>query len=181
MASEILSKRSERGKHFDLGDGKRQFVGYTAPVHYKNGLGIWEDIVLDFKDDLLGNYLTDKNKVSCGFRKDGKVDKYFGLRYDAEHQFEATVSSVVLDGVEQVGSVSFISAPEVINPQLIVNKLNANVEILNRLNEVSLRNYYRIINPIENFKITEQLHLAGLTCSNKKIGKVYVPDAQNRF
>jgi hypothetical protein len=168
---EILSKRDERVKHFDLGNGQKQYVGFGAPVHYKNARGVWDDIVLDFQPDGLGNLVTDQNKVSCGFRQDKKLVKYFGLRYDYDHQFEATPTSIVLDGVEQLGGLEFDLAATAKTTQSVSNKINSNVEIVNRLSEVALRNYFKVTNPIGDFAITEQLHLKGLTCNNKKPGK----------
>ena len=180
---EILNKREERCKHFDLGNGQMQFVGYTAPIHYKNALTLnkWEDIVLDFKDDGKGNYITDKNKVSCGFRKDKKLEKYFGLRYDADHQFEVTINKILLDGAEQIAGSDFNVAAIKETKNIVSNELNANVRVINRLNEVSLKNYFCIHNPVEDFEIVEELHLKGLTCSNKKDGDNYIPDERGRF
>jgi hypothetical protein len=179
--NEILSKRAERCKHFDLGNGQMQYVGFSAPVHYKNTQDEWDNIVLDFQDDGKGNLISDKNKVSCGFRTDKKLSKYFGLRYDKDHQFEATPISIVLDGVEQLGGTEFTTAATKETSQKVSNKLNANVEIVNRLSEVALRNYFKITNPIQDFKITEELHLKGLTCSNKKDGDSLIPDEQGNF
>jgi hypothetical protein len=181
MATEILSKRDERVKHFDLGNGQKQYVGFGAPVHYKNAQDEWDDIDLDFQDDGKGNLITDKNKVSCGFRKDKKLSKYFGLRYDIDHQFEATPTNIILDGVEQLGGTEFTTAATKETSQKVSNKLNANVEIVNRLSEVALRNYFKITNSIDDFKITEEIHLTGLTCSNKKDGDNYIPDEQGIF
>lgn len=179
--NEILSKRAERCKHFDLGNGQMQYVGFGAPIHYKDAKGDWDNIVLDFQDDGKGNLLTDKNKVSCGFRTDKKLSKYFGLRYDKDHQFEATPVSIILDGVEQLGGTEFTTAAIKETSQLVSNKLNPNVEIVNRLSEVALRNYFKITNPVEDFKITEQIHLKGLTCNNKKDIDKYVPDEKGDF
>ena len=166
--NEILNKRTERAKHFDLGNGQYQYVGFTAPVHYKNSLGEWEDIVVDFQPDGLGNLISDKNKISCGFRQDGKLEKYFGLRYDADHQFEATVFDIKLDGTANVLTSNFAEVAQKTSDRVVKNKIDANVEIENRLNEVSLKNYFKIKNPVEDFSITEQIHLKGLTCNNKK-------------
>lgn len=179
--NEILHKRTERAKHFDLGNGNFQFVGFAAPIHYKNALNQWDDIVIDFQPDGLGNLLTDKNKVSCGFRQDGKLEKYFGLRYDADHQFEATIFDIELGGIKKALTKNFATVAEKFSNRIIKNKIDDNIEVINRFNEVSLKNYFRIINPIKDFSITEQLHLKGLFCSNKKDNKNYIPDEQGNF
>ena len=181
MENEIISKRTERCKYFDLGNGKRQYVGFGAPCHYKNSKDEWEDIVIDFKPDGLGNLISDKNKISCGFRTDGKLDKYFGLRYDYEHQFEASLYSMLLDTVEQVVLTSFSVSATAKSSEEVSNKLNTNVEILSRLSEVALRNYYKVNAPINNFQITEQLHLAGLSIKNKLEKDKYIPDENGDF
>jgi len=181
MPNEIIAKRNETSKTFDLGNGKKQLVACGGPIHFKNNQANWEDIVLDFQDDGKGNWIADKNKVSCGFRKDKKLNKYFGLRYDEEHQFEASVNKIELDSVEQISGNDFSLSAERKTKQSISNKVNSNVEIINRLSEISLKNYFKITNSIKDFKITEELHLKGLTCSNKKSGSKYVPDEKNRF
>jgi len=178
---EILSKRSERGKHFDLGNGLRRAIFHCKPIHYKpKGKITWEDIDLDFQDDGKGNWIADKNKVSVGFRKDLKLEKYFGLRYDYEHQFEATIKEIKLDRQEQATS-NKVSSLKRDSKTEISHQLNPEIEIINRINEVSLKNFVKVSNPIEDFKIVEELHLKGLTCSNKKEGNKYIPDKYGRF
>lgn len=42
--SEIVSKRGEYEKVFDLGNGRRQAIMFAAPVHYKDEDGNWQEI-----------------------------------------------------------------------------------------------------------------------------------------
>jgi len=180
MFQEIISLRTEKNKTFNLGGNKRRLVCHCKPIHYKNGRNEWEDIVLDFQDDGLGNFITDKNKVSVGFRKDLKLEKYFGLRYDYDHQFEGTIKEIKLDNIEQIqnNKVNSLQRKSKIE---VIHQLNSGIEILNRVNEVGLKNFVKVNNPIGDFKIVEEIHLKGLSCSNKKDGNSYIPDKYGRF
>ncbi len=42
--SEVIARREENVKHFDLGSGQYQAVSYAAPVHRKDASGKWQDI-----------------------------------------------------------------------------------------------------------------------------------------
>lgn len=178
---EIISKRTERNKVFDLGNKKRRLVCHCKPIHYKSKeKSSWDNIDLDFQDDKKGNFITDKNKVSIGFRKDRQLYKYFGARYDYEHQFESTIKEIKLDKVEQVKS-NLVSSLQRKSKTGISHQLNSEIEIINKINEVSLTNFVKVNNPIGNFKIVEELHLKGLKCSNKKTSSKYVIDKFGRF
>lgn len=178
---EIKSLRTERNKVFNLGGNKCRLVCHCKPIHYKSkGKNSWDEINLDFQDDNKGNFITDKNKISIGFRKDKKLYKYFGARYDYEHQFESTIKEIVLDNVEQVKSDKFIGIQKKSKVEIDL-QINSEIEIVNKINEVSLVNFVKVNNPIEDFKLVEELHLKGLKCSNKKTGKKYVVDKFGRF
>ncbi|MHA1400049.1 MAG: hypothetical protein ACTSQE_06855 [Candidatus Heimdallarchaeaceae archaeon] len=178
--NEIISKRTERNKTYDLGGKKYRLVCHCKPIHYIDSKRDWKDIELDFQDDRKGNWIADKNKVSVGFRKDKKFYKYFGLRYDEAHQFEGTLKEITLDGIKKVQGDT-VSSLQRKSKTEIVHQLNSGIEIVNQINEVSLKTFVKPNNPIEHFKIVEELHLKGLTCSNKKEGSKYVPDEHNRF
>jgi len=178
---EIISKRTERSKVFDLGNNKRRLVCHAKPIHYKpKGKTGWEDISLNFQDDKHDNFIADRNKVSIGFRKDLQLYKYFGARYDYEHQFEATIKGIELDGVERVKKDTIISVQRKSDTE-VIHQLCPEIEIINRINEISLKNFVKVSSPIEDFKIVEELHLRGLSCSNRKEGNRYFPDEQNKF
>jgi len=176
---EIISKRKEDSKTFAIGKGVYKLACFCGPIHYSKN-DKWEDIDLDFQDDGLGNFVSDKNKVSAGFRQDLKLEKYFGLRYDYEHQFEGTIKEIKLDSVEKVASDKIISLSKDSKTE-VKQKINADIEIINRLTSTSLINFVKVSNPIEDFKIVEELHLKGLACSNEKENNVYIPDENNRF
>ena len=175
---EIKLLRKERNKTFDLGNGKRRLVCHCKPIHYLKD-NKFEDINLDFREEI-DKFITDENKVSIGFRKDLEIYKYFGVRYDEEHQFEGTIKEIKLDKVEQVKGDK-VSSLQRKSPIEIRHQLNPDIEIINRINEVSLKNFVKVSNPIEDFRIVEELHLKGLTCSNKKKGISYTPDEFGRF
>ena len=184
---ELILKRNERNKTFDLGKGVNRLVCYGSPIHYEKD-GKWDDIDLDFQDDGIGNWISDKNKVSAGFRQDLKLEKYFGLRYDYEHQFEGTIKEIKLDNVEKISSDKISSLTKDSKTE-IKQQLNNDIEIINRLTSGSLINFVKVSNPIEDFRIVEEIHLKGLICSNKKEqniltkdGKItYISDEHNRF
>lgn len=176
---ELTKLRSERNKTFDLGNGLRRLVCRCKPIHYKNGANEWADIVLNFREEA-DKFITDQNKVSVGFRKDKKLFKYFGLRYDDDHQFEATIKEVKLDNAEQVKGDEVSSLKKKSNTE-ISHQLNPDIEIINKVNEVSLKNFVKVSNPIEDFKIVEEIHLKGLGCANLKKENEYIPDKYGRF
>lgn len=95
---ELKELRQPNRKFFDNGvvqvfSGERHFL--------KNGK--WEDINIDFKDNTtakgLDQFLMDEHRVSVGFRKDGSLDKFVGLR-QGEHQLEFSLKSINIDGSE---------------------------------------------------------------------------------
>ena len=138
---EITGLRKERSKVFDLGNGTKRAVFHCKPIHYKNGSNEWNDINLNLREEI-DKFITDENKVSVGFRKDKKLFKYYGLRYDEEHQFEGTIKEIKLDNVEQVKSdkVSSLTKTSITE---ISHQLNPEIEILNKINEVSFKNFVK--------------------------------------
>lgn len=44
VLSEVVSRREENVKHFDLGHGRFQAVAYGNAVHRKDENGVWQDI-----------------------------------------------------------------------------------------------------------------------------------------
>lgn len=176
LANEIIAKRTESNKVYDLGGGKRRLECHCKPIHYKNGKG-WEDIVLDFRDEL-SQFISDKNKVSCGFRKDGLTAKYLGLRYDYDHQLELTLAEVKIDGTEKVGVSNTLTKEKASELKC---QLDTGAEIIARLNEVSLTTLVKVSQPIGDFRLTDEIHLKGFKVDNKKIGDSYIPDEHGRF
>ncbi|MCK5017979.1 MAG: hypothetical protein KAS32_13065 [Candidatus Peribacteraceae bacterium] len=178
--TEILHKRNERSKTFDLGNGKFQLVAHCKPIHYVNkSTQDWDDIDLTF-NDTGDDFISDKNKVSVGFRKDGLAHKMVGFRYDYEHQLEYTLLSVELDGVEQVTKVDGFS-PSKANDFRIDHTLPSGVKLFSEINEVSTRMFTQVDTPIKDFRIVEEVHLKGFHCSNEKEANTYLVDGTGRF
>ena len=96
--SDVKERRTERSKTYHLEGRKYQAYCYTGPIFYKNRkTNKWEDIELKLGEEN-DKYLCSKNKVSYGFRKDKKLHKYVGIRYDEAHQFEITPISIIISG-----------------------------------------------------------------------------------
>ena len=57
--TEVISRREENVKHFDMGDGTYQAVAYTSAVHRKDADGQWQDI----DNRLFVNDLTSSEKI----------------------------------------------------------------------------------------------------------------------
>ena len=94
---ELVSLRSgERVKHFAIGDNVVSEF-HTAPLHFKRD-GSWLDIDTTLQTEA-DKYITYDNKVSVGFRNDGSLSKYLGIRHDESHQFEVTLKKLRLNNI----------------------------------------------------------------------------------
>jgi hypothetical protein len=177
---EIKPLRTEFSKTFLKGSGvyKKQF--FTIPIHYKNEEDSFEEVQIDFAN-LDDKYLVQKNKVSCGFRKDKKLWKYVGLRYDYNHQFESTFKSIVLNGKEMIEDVNAFSEITKLSPDKLLHVLPNGLKIESHLGPISFRNFVKAETQVQDFSITEELFLKGLSFSNKKEANKYIPDECNCF
>ena len=100
---EIVSLRQRHVKHFDLGEGRRQAIIFSSPVHYQNEkTGAWEEIDnrLTEKTEKSGRAVlkTGAGRISAAFaRKAGngplasirKGDVEFGWNYEGANESEA--------------------------------------------------------------------------------------------
>jgi hypothetical protein len=155
-------------------------VCHGKPIHYRTG-SHWDEVVLDFEQQP-EQFLSARNKVSVGFSREGKADKYLGLRYDDQRQFEVTLLDIKLDSQSQLPTTgnAFNTVAKDLNNQ-IVHTLPSGLRILHRLNEVSVVSLLEVSDSIEDFEITEELHLKGIACSNEQKEGTYLPDERGRF
>lgn len=182
--SEIISKRGEYHKVFDVGDGKKRMLSFTSPIHYLNNESktyeeIGTELIYNRDKDC---YLALKNKFSTGFRNDGLIYKYVGIRHGENHQFEMTLIDLTLDGES-------IKLPELCS--LINNNneieifLQEDISILARLNNLGLRTAIKVNKWIKSFKMIEEFHLLGFSITNEsKIVdgiEEYIPNEFNEF
>jgi len=175
---ELAFERSERNKVFSLGKGKKRWVFHCKPIHYKHD-NRWRNIEINLREEP-DKFITDRNKVSVGFRKDGKLEKYIGLRYDYDHQFETTFREIKVDGVEKTSISDFNSLSKETKSE-IGHTLASGAEIVTKLTFCGVKNFVKVPSQIDNFKLVEEIHLKGLTCSNQKVGNEYVADDRGRF
>lgn len=161
---ELIDERTEYSKLFDLGNGKFTKRCFSQPTHYLSE-GKWQDIEI-VAEDLGDKYLSEKNKVSSGFRRDLKYYKYMGLRFDYDHQLEFSMRSIKLNGVEQIKSEGFKSIKQ-ISPTLIIHKINENVFIESNINSTNTSIFAIVKNPIESFYMKEEIHLKGFNYNGK--------------
>ena len=69
VLSEVISRREENVKHFDIGNGMYQAVTYGTAVHRKDANGIWQDIdnrlLLDSENNIYIQHRMDAPKQPC--------------------------------------------------------------------------------------------------------------------
>lgn len=191
---EIKSLRGETYKNFiKVENGKISMVSEFSQknIHYQNEKGEWKEIEIDMID-FGDNLITNKNKLSYGFRKDLNVYKYFGLRSDYDHQFESTLKYVSLKNKFSNLEYDLITAGKFDsikynNENNTVTHNFKNIKIYTELYNTSFKNY--VITPkdlnIEDFETIEQFHLKGLKIKNsykeESNTKIYTPDEFNEF
>ena len=71
---EIVSLRSEYGKHFDNGDGTRTAYISTVPIHYMQD-GEWKEIDNSLMLDDSGNYVNISNKMKVSLANNVNLTK----------------------------------------------------------------------------------------------------------
>jgi len=179
ILGEIVSERTETNKVFNLGNNKRRLICYASPIHYKNKKGKWDDIELKLEDDG-EKFRCDKNKVKFEIKKNKKIAKHIRLKYDNARQFESTFLKIKIDGIENITGEEYESTSKETDKK-IVNSLPSGIRVIDSLDAVSYRNYIEIDEPIENFRIVEELNFKGMRCRNKKEDNRYIPDKYERF
>jgi len=191
--NEIIEKRDLYSKTYS--DDGRHFQSkiYSAPIHYLKDNDEWDDIniYLYSKSD---KYIVEKNNVTVGFRKDGDLYKYFGLRYDYDHQFESTFVSIQFNDEEQLeGITEFTNIVK--ESDNTISHYIGDLRIYNEVYKTYFRNYVQVDSSISKFTSTEQIHLKGLQIANDFSGTtgydlsgetiwtegIYIPDENDEF
>ena len=191
---ELINRRNIFSKTYS-NDGRHYRTEISsAPIHYQKDDGSWDEIniYLYSKSD---KWLIEKNNVTVGFRKDGSLYKYFGLRYDYDHQFECTFKSIKFNDNEQIpeGTTGYTNIIK--ESDNTISHYIGDLKIYNEIFRTYFRNYVEVTDIISGFTSIEQIHLYGLQIANKFSGTTgydlsgetiwtegyYLPDEKNEF
>jgi hypothetical protein len=178
---EIEELRTERSKTYRVGPRQRQVEFHCKPVHYQVAQR-WVPIDCGF--ELAENdCLALRNKVTVGLRRDGLRAKFLGLRHDAEHHLEWTLLGVEIDGQERLtGDRMAEGARSGAERHEIDVRPCEGLRVINRLNEVSLKQIFQTNLAFGQFKATYQVHLRGYVCvSRRDAGGRYQPNEKGQF
>lgn len=162
-------KRTWEKVHFIDGTVKTRIYGPHNPRYYKDEHGDLHPVDVTALEDIrtgVGNaLLRRKYPVSVGIRKDGKAEKYLGLRPDetqalGTEQMEWSVEQILFD---QVPVIPYLKENRQIN--------NTTIDLGNVVVK-STRHYTRqmvkVDSPIVNFLIRYKVNLKGLKIGQPK-------------
>ena len=181
---EIAGLRGETYKQFELASHRFRLVGHCKPIHYRDPeWRDWKTIDLNLLDDG-GDFLCTENKVTAGFRKDLKFEKFYGLRYSDDIQYEITPRSVLFDDVEMLEGLDLTADFETVGQNkanVMAHGLKTGLGVLTDLGETRLLNLFVSAGSISDFFVEEEINLKGISVANKLKDGKYVPDGLGRF
>ena len=153
-----MSRHSALMEETHLGDRiQRKVRIYTEPVYYMNEAGEFNPINLTPTQVAGGKHgpmtVYNRNTFSLGVRNDGGSFKHFGMRPDVTQALntesvEWTIDQVEYDGVQVPAAKWFLN----------VSNLGTGV-----------RQMFKKIGNVRDFKITYTIHLKGFTVQNPKL------------
>ena len=177
---ELIDKRTEYGKTFNMGD-KQETRVFSKPIHYfsPKGSGInpdkeeWEDAqvklnLLFSSKDYNSHYLSDKQKYSYGFRNDKKLEKFYGIRKGVENQLEGTLKSVYING-DRVNLPEVFQSVNKLDDYSIENIINEQFSVYNQIDMNGFKSALKTSVWVEDFEITERLDIKGFKIINQYV------------
>lgn len=183
--SELIGKRTERGKVFSLGLRRFLFEGHCKPIHYKAPSWTqWEAINPNFTERS-GKLECAENKVRTEVKADKTTSKLLLLEDWQNRRISLTPLKVWANEVV----VTELSADSVLSKAEQVGDYEAKLTAANGAviesynNEVSNKLFYVFPQQIDSLNITLQVVLEGdLVCLNKKNKEgVFAPDQYGCF
>jgi len=174
---EVVSKRTENTKVFDLGKGKLRYEIYSAPIHYQDEAKVWQVIDISLVETPT-DFRNEKNKIKSYFPKDISVKEYATLKSDDTHYLSFGLDSLLIDGKEEKG-IAFASL--VMSPKAKTSRgISAKVSLECDVQRDGFLSFIKVNSPISSFKQVEEITLVGLHCSNIFVIDEYFDD-KGRF
>ena len=124
-------------------------------------------------------YLFDQG-YTVGFRKDGKLFKFVGLRNGYEKQLELTLTSIILDNKEYISPniKYFDNLYEIDN--VINHKIN-NISLQNKISKDNFKNMVIINEHFNNLEIVYEVHIKGMKVNNITQLSKYIQNNNGQF
>jgi hypothetical protein len=173
--NEIIEKRKEASKVFDLGNGVRKLIIHCKPIHYFEN-NKWQEIKNNFLDDNT-SFVRNEAKVITRIKKNNT--KKLILLDRTGCSAEITIDEIILDS-KQI-SLKQLSDLKKQTSNKLKHSVNSSVDISYEINEVSSKIWVEILTPISSFIINKSIRLTKLKCSNIIKDNYYVPDEYGRF
>lgn len=181
---EVRSGRTLKSKCYDIGSGNKKFVCRTYPIHFKSEIGKGEnpsieefediDVELELVDAPSGAsydemYLTPKHQHTVGFRSDGSLTKYKGIRLyesDGVHQIEFSFHQLKLNDTT-IQLLSNFHSQELSGSREIVYTFSEAlpIEYHTQVHEKFVRDWLRVENATD-IGIVEKIELTGYEIEN---------------
>ena len=186
--AEIIRLRGERQRAWRLPDGKIQAEIHCAPVCYQDDASEWQPVDLAFQEedapDGLGFarwLVVKKNKVWVGFRVDGKLQKFAGMRFGPGEWFHISLFGIERNGVPHVLPET-ADVPTKIVEGRVRQRIATGVHAEHWLSSASLRSHIRFATPPSDVKIAYDFEGEGLSVENERDGdNYYIPNADGEF
>jgi len=184
-ASEIIEERQETSKIYKIDDVTRKHYIYSSPIHYKKfNENSWYNINIQLKTmtdetKIFDSDIVIDNKFSIGFRNDGKVEKYLGIRRSYDNQLEFTPKYIEMNGSNLLLPDYFNNVESSGSSKI---HLFDNGEIFTNITSIHTQSGIKYYKPLNNFFIQEYINLTGFTILNK-LGdnSEYIPTSDNFF
>lgn len=185
MEIKSIKPSSRTGEIVTLEDGSKAVRLFTKSnvKYYKDHKGDYHPIDASYFETIptetVGNvHLRSKNIVSVGIRKDGRPEKYIGLRPDetqatGKQQLEFSIVDIVINGLNIIPDTSKNSK---------IDNFTRNLgNIVVQTKPKYVRQMVRSSAKVRDFKITYKIHTKKLKCSDEIKEGYYVPNRNNEF
>jgi hypothetical protein len=179
LGDEIKELRGERHKVYSVPNdpSHRAMRARCKPVHYLNHeTGCLEDIDISLVDDGT-NLISSKNKTSVGFRKDGNLSKFLGIRPDnnTDTQFELSIDSIIIDGKKiNINKFDRVEKSDK-NNSSIKHELSDIIELFTQVHECYTRTAIKLNDAVDDISISFEINIKGFECLSIS------PDTCGRF
>lgn len=124
-------------------------------------------------------YLFDQG-YTVGFRKDGRLFKFVGLRNGYEKQLELTISSILIDHKQYVSSNDkyFDSLFEI--NKVITHNIN-DITLQNKISKDNFKNMVIVNEQFNKLEIIYEVHIKGLKINNLSKLSKYIQNNDGQF
>jgi hypothetical protein len=178
LEKEIIEKRGETYKVYDIGEGKKRYIIHSKPIHYKDSAGKWKEIDVKLKD-VNNSYITGENKFIVEFKKNKDVSGFYEIKRK-NSQFIVTPVKIILNQQAISLSDKFNEVSKLDNYR-VKHKIDDEDSIWTQVHNAYVKSAVKTTKKIDDFNIVERIDLKGFKILNEKKGEEYISNKRNEF